>query len=97
MRHIKRLIKNENTQIEKAEKHLLRLLEEVCQAVDIRIADWDVDKELFIAVISSPSEKLNKSIRLLEKYDECYLLLKTLDISVAAKFRWFTNIKEHVQ
>lgn len=97
MKYNKTAKDNELTQKEKAEKRLTSLLDTICRAVDIQIVEWDFDKELFVAIISSSKQKLNKAIPAFTEYDECYMLFKDLGITVDAKYRWFTNIKEHIQ
>jgi hypothetical protein len=93
----KKTQKNEIDQKDTAEQKLMSLLDKICLAVNIHISDWDLDKELFIALMGSPSEKLRKCEHILEEYDKYYQLLKDLNISVDPKYRWFTNIKEHIQ
>ena len=102
MRYIKKLVKKENEHIETerkeiAEKHLRNLLDKVCQSVDIRLSEWDVDKELFLAIINSPKARARKRCQAFVDYDRSYLLLKELDVKIPARYRWFTNIIQHIQ
>lgn len=97
MRYNKAAKDNELAQKQKAEKRLSDLLDIICRAVDIPIIEWDLDKELFVAIISSSKQKLAKATIVFAEYNECYLLFKDLGITVDAKYRWFTNIKEHIQ
>lgn len=100
MRYIKKADNAKSHELEqkqKAEKRLNQLLDNICQAVDIRTVEWDFDKELFIAIISSSHKKLERSMKSLKDYDDYYALIKELGISIDAKYRWFTNIKEHIQ
>jgi hypothetical protein len=80
-----------------AEKHLYELLDKACQALDICLSEWDVDKNLFMAIINSPKSKLNKKRQLFVDYDNSYRLLEKLSIKTPTKYRWFTNISEHTQ
>lgn len=88
---------NVTTQTETAEKYLRRLLDKICQAVDIRLSEWDVDKDLFVAVLNSPKQKLLKSYQACADYSECYMLLKELNIKIPAKYHWFANILDYIQ
>jgi hypothetical protein len=80
-----------------AEKHLHDLLDKVCQSVDLRLSEWNVDKDLFLAIINSPKAKARKKCQAFVDYDRSYLLLKKLNIRIPAKYRWFTNITQHTQ
>jgi hypothetical protein len=81
----------------KAEKHLYALLDKACQSVDIQLGEWDVDKKLFMAIISSPKASSRKSRQLFVDYDNSYLLLKELEIKIPTKYSWFTNTLDHIQ
>lgn len=92
--------KDEHIEIDRkrrAEKHLYTLLDKACQAIDIRLSEWRVDKELFMAIINSPKAKLHKKRQVFVDYDNSYLLLKELEIKTPVKYRWFTNILDHIQ
>ena len=97
MKYNKTTKDNELAQKEKAELRLAQLLDTICRAADIQIVEWDFDKELFVAIIGSSKQKLDKAMTAFTEYDECYMLFKDLGIAVDAKYRWFTNIKEHIQ
>jgi REP element-mobilizing transposase RayT len=80
-----------------AEKYLDNLLEQICEKVNLKIADWDLDKNLLKALISSPKTKTVACLNLLASYDECYRLLKSLKIKIDPRYRWFTQITEHIK
>ena len=80
-----------------AEKYLDNLLEELCEKVNLKIADWDLDKNLLKAVITSPKAKTVDCLNLFASYDECYKLLKSLKIKIDPRYRWFTQITEHIK
>jgi hypothetical protein len=80
-----------------AERHLYELLDKACQAVDICLSEWDVDKKLFMAIVNSPKLKISKKRQVFVDYDNSYQLLRKLSIKTPAKYRWFTNILEHTQ
>jgi REP element-mobilizing transposase RayT len=80
-----------------AEKYLDDLLEELCETVNLRIADWDMDSNLLKAITASPESKSIACLRLCASYDECYSLLKSLKIKIAPRYRWFIKIHEHIK
>jgi hypothetical protein len=87
---------DENKQTLKAEKKLGELLDKICQALDIRLAEWDLDKALFVAIVSSSEERLARSAEACQAYDKYYQCLKDLGINVGTQYRWFTDIQKHI-
>jgi hypothetical protein len=79
-----------------AEKHLDNLLEQLCEQVNLQILDWDMDKTLLKAIISNPKIKNSNCLKLCAAYDEAYKLMKALKIKIDTRYRWFTQITEHI-
>jgi hypothetical protein len=80
-----------------AEKYLDNLLEQICDTVNLKIADWDIDKTLLKAIVYSPNAQNPDCLELCASYDECYALLKNLKIKVDPRYRWFIQIIEHIK
>ena len=78
-----------------AEKYLTALLDKACLSLDIQLKEWDINEELFKAVISSPKIKYRTCQEQFETYSTCHTLIKKLNIKVCSKFKWFTDIKKH--
>jgi hypothetical protein len=78
-----------------AEKYLTALLDKACLSLDIQLKEWDINEELFKAVISSPKIKHRTCQEQFETYSTCHTLIKKLNIKVCSKFKWFTDIKKH--
>ena len=91
--------KNNDAQSQKdiAEKYLLGLLDKICLTVDIRKDDWELNKDLLMAIIKGYKAKRHKQIALFYAYDQCFSMLEKLNIKISAKFKWFTNLEEHVK
>lgn len=91
--------KNNNNQSQKdiAEKYLLGLLDKICLAVDIRKDDWELNKDLLMAIIKGHKAKRHKSTALFYAYDQCFNMLKKINVKISTKFKWFTNLEEHVK
>ena len=79
----------------KAEKYLYELLDKMCSSVDIQLSEWNLDKQLLKAIISSLSAGNKRSIKKSSEYDLSYTLINELGIRVSSKYRWFTNIAEY--
>lgn len=86
----------ETAQAKIADKYLRGLLDKACLSLDIRTADWDLDKTLYASLINSPKIKTKKSLVLFSNFDHCYTLLKELKIDVNIKYKWFTDIHKHI-
>lgn len=80
-----------------AETHLNTLLVKICLSAGIQLAEWEINKDLLLAVINSPKATRARIQNQYVAYDSCYKLIKNLNIGVSAKYRWFTNIKEIIQ
>ena len=80
-----------------AEKHMTELLDDICEVVDIRLEEWDMNKKLLEAIISSKNSSRKENLSVYEKYDSSYNLIKKLNVRLDSKYRWFTNITDHVK
>ena len=104
MIRIKKTLKNKKdtqiparqTQKEIAESCLYELLDKICLNVDIQVDEWELNKDLLMAIIKSPKAKKQSNKQNFNAYDNCYSLIKKLDIKITAKYRWFTNLDEHI-
>jgi hypothetical protein len=79
-----------------AERHLYRLLDKICVAAGLQLSEWVLNKHLFDAILASTEASSEKALKSYEIYDECFLLLKAVGISVDHSFTWFTNLKQLV-
>ena len=84
--------KDKDTQKQLAEEYLMHILEKVCLSLDIRLEEWDLDKELFIAIIKNPKLETVAVRHNLAMYDTCYAMAKKLTIKINPNLKWFTNI-----
>jgi hypothetical protein len=80
-----------------AEAHLDALLVKICLSVGIQLAEWEINKDLLLAVINNPKATKAQAQKQYVAYDSCYKLIKNLNVRVSSKYRWFTNIKEIIQ
>jgi hypothetical protein len=86
-------VKDDDEQRKIAEEHLENIVGRLCTELGLHIADWDLDKTLFEAVIKSA--KSNATIQsLCDTYDSSYRLAKKLGLKISPKYRWFTNINQ---
>jgi hypothetical protein len=79
-----------------AENYLYELLDKICLSVDIRIDEWELNKELLMTIINSPKAKMQRNRQNFNVYDHCYKMIKILNIKIPAKYGWFTNLDEHI-
>jgi hypothetical protein len=84
--------KHKDTQKKLAEEYLLHILEGVCLSLNIRMEEWNLDKDLFMAIIKNP--KLDSAVvrHNLAMYDTCYAMVKKLNIKINSNLNWFANI-----
>jgi hypothetical protein len=73
------------------EEHLQQILQEMCECVGVDINQWNIDKQLFKAIVNSDTACENFS-KLSSAYDTCYFLAKKLNIKVNPRYYWFANI-----
>jgi hypothetical protein len=90
-------LNDQQRQTAAAEKYLLGILDKICLNVDLRKDDWELNKDLLIAISKSYKSKKKKDTALFYSYDQCFNMLKKLNIKISAKFKWFTNLEEHVK
>lgn len=90
-------LNDQQRQTAAAEKYLLGILDKICLNVDLRKDDWELNKDLLIAISKSYKSKKKKDTALFYSYDQCFSMLKKLNIKISAKFKWFTNLEEHVK
>ena len=76
---------------EEVERVLLELLKKICALVGLNLEDWDLDKELYRALVG---KNLEKTLPFWEEYDKVYLSAETLGIHVNTDFYWFYKINE---
>jgi hypothetical protein len=79
-----------------ADKYLRDLLDKACLSVDIQLDEWDMNRTLYKSLIEAPKIKSKKSLMLFSNFDNCYNLLKELNIRVNVKYKWFTDIQNHI-
>lgn len=85
-------IDKKDTQKNLAEEYLMHILEKVCLSLNIRIEEWNLDKDLFMAIIKNPKLESAAVRHNLAMYDTCYDMAKKLNIRVNSNLKWFTNI-----
>jgi hypothetical protein len=87
---------NEYLREKLADKYLRALLDSACDSIDIQLDEWDMNKELYQTIIKAPKIKSKRSLALFSNFDHCYNLLKELKIRVNVKYKWFTDIQNHI-
>jgi hypothetical protein len=73
-----------------AETLLLDALKHICLDVDIQLADWEVNKKLYLAIIKN--SKYRSHSKSFETYTTTWNVIKALKIKIPAKYKWFTNL-----
>jgi hypothetical protein len=84
--------KHKDTQKKLAEEYLMHILNKVCLSLNIRMEEWNLDKDLFLAIVKNPKLNSDAVRHNLAMYDTCYAMTKKLNIRVNANLKWFTNI-----
>ena len=84
--------KDKETQKNIVEEHLVHILEKTCLSLNIRLEEWNLDKELFVAIVTNPKVDSAAVRHNLAMYDTCYDMAKKLNIRINTNLKWFTNI-----
>lgn len=72
------------------EKKLTSIIKQICTAVKIGFADWNIDKILSEAVKKSPL--FNQCKALCKQYDLCYDVATNLSVNVEPGYTRFYNL-----
>jgi hypothetical protein len=92
-----------NRQTREAENYLYAVLDTACGLLDIQLCEWDINQRLALAVINQlrrcrkGTKRLRQAAKAFQIYDNCYNLVKALDIQIKPRYRWFYQLDKFIK
>lgn len=86
--------KQKQEQQDNIERTLLKYLDIICKTVGLHISEWDLDRNLFIAI--RQSNQLTNAIAWCKKYNSLIDLAKATNTTLNSKFYWFENLNKYI-
>lgn len=72
------------------ESKLTELIKQICCRVGLSFEEWDMDKKLYLALITSEKFPLAKDM--LREYQSILEVTRISHININKKFYWFNNL-----